>query len=114
MEFVTTKQHRYGGKMRKIGDTYEIAGKTVARLMQALGLSIPAPVIVTPVVAVKVQAPARMAPVVAPAPVVIESPVEQAAEAPTEPAGEIEPAPVAEPDTDKPKRAYKRRDLSAE
>jgi hypothetical protein len=116
MEFVTTKQHRYRGKIQKVGDKYEIAGKSDARLVQALGWSIPAPVIVAPVapvVVAKVPAPARVAYVsriAAPAPVVIEPPAEPVAEVAAESIGDIEP--VA--DTDKPKRAYKRRDLSAE
>ena len=120
MQFVTTKQHRYRGKMRKIGDTYEIAGKSDARLVQALGWSIPAPVVapvvVAPVVAkvAKVAAPVVVAPVESPAPVVAEPVAEPAPEVTAEAAPEPGPVIAAQPDTDKPKRVYTRRNLSAE
>jgi hypothetical protein len=50
MLFLTTKQHRYQGKLRKPGDQYEIPGKTVPTLYKALGWVIDAPP--------KVEAPA--------------------------------------------------------
>lgn len=117
MEFVTIKQHRYRGKLQKIGDKYEIAGKSDAILVQALGWSIPAPVIVVPVVAPAVAAKvrhARVVPIAPPEPIAAESAIEQSAEEPTDPAVDGGELPAVESQSDKPKRAYKRRDLSAE
>lgn len=116
MEFVTIKQHRYRGKLQKPGDKYEISGKSDARLVQAMGWSIPAPVIVAPVVAPAVAAKvrARVAPIALPEPIVAESTIEHSAEESIEPAVDGGELPAVESQSDKPKRAYKRRDLSAE
>lgn len=121
MEFVTTKQHRYKGKLQKIGDKYEIAGKSDARLVQALGWSIPAPIVAPVVVApvavkavAKAAAPVVVTRVAAPAPVVIEIIPEPAAEVITAFTPDPFPMIAAQPDTDKPKRTYTRRSLSAE
>jgi len=33
---ITTQRHRYGGRTREIGDTYEVVGETHAKLVTAL------------------------------------------------------------------------------
>jgi hypothetical protein len=33
---ITTQRHRYGGKVREVGDEYEVVGDTQAKLVTAL------------------------------------------------------------------------------
>lgn len=121
MNFVTVKLHRYGGKLRKVGDEYPIISKNDRVLLQALKW-------VAPVVAKAfnvAQAPVAQAaevvvviacPMVQPDPIVVQGyEQELLLDAPDPEELPESPAPVADTDsTDKPKRVYKRRDLSAE
>jgi hypothetical protein len=98
MKMVSLKPHVYAGKRLSVGDEFEVSGRSDARLLTAIGRAIVAP-------------PPAPEP---PAPPPVSRPLARVfvpkAEAPA-----VAPV-VAEPDSDepKPKRTYRRRDLSAE
>lgn len=108
MLFTTLKPHRYGGVMHNPGDEYDIPGQSDARLYKALGWVVEAPEKVAVVVADKAIRRAPM--VVAPAVESVAAPaitVEVIEPESADPVAEVAIAEVT-------KRAYKRRDLSAE
>ncbi len=82
MNLVSIKNHRYAGKKRKVGDTYQVRNSSDATLMKALGWAVPE-------VTEKPSAPVKTVTAVKPSVDTTEEPV-------------------------KPKRAYKRRDMTAE
>ncbi len=123
MIVVTTKQHRYAGKLHKVGEEYEIVGKSGLRLLRALGwadLALPkisAPIAVIAPVRSKGKDVVDIA--VFDLPIALEvAPQDDAQEVddvelePEVVASTVEVAAETE-DATKTKRAYKRRDLSA-
>lgn len=57
----TIKQHRYAGKLRKPGDTYDARGNQDARLIEAMGwgikaMQMPEPVVQVPVMTYRTRA----------------------------------------------------------
>jgi hypothetical protein len=128
MKMIVTKPFRpkgSGSRQLQVGETYVASDKRQAKLYRAMGWAVDAPVEAPappPVAAVPQRAPRARAVIAAPVAEVVES-------APAQPAGELAaepvvespaPAPVADapPDesvpADKPKRAYRRRDLTSE
>ncbi len=100
MKMVSLKSHRYGGRKLSAGDTFE-CGATHRRVLVAIGAADDAPP--EPVVSPE---PKRRAPAAEKAPEVAAEPV--MAEIP-----DVTPADAVDGE-DKPKRAYKRRDMAAE
>jgi hypothetical protein len=88
MLFLTTKPHRYQGKLRKPGDQYEIPGKTVPTLYKALGWVIDAPPKIDPVAPVRTYSYSQ--------------------------GYEVDGVKATDPQPAKPKRQYTRRNLTAE
>jgi len=97
-EMITIKAHRYAGKMRAPGDKYEASGQN-EKLVKALGWAKVAP------------PPDYFVPEPEPKPRSYARRDLAAAEV-----SAAEPAPSTEPDAEapRPKRAYRRRDLTAE
>lgn len=121
MNLVAIKTHRYAGKLRKVGDTYRVNGKSDAKLMTALGWAMREAVETgnkfkdnTPKLEFEViKNPSELyevslvgAELVEPPEIAYET-IEIREPTPEESLEELEPEV-------KPKRAYKRRDMTAE
>jgi len=132
IRMISMKAHRYGGRQLKVGDEFDAVGRSDVRLLRALGRAEVTAAVVPAVEAPPAAAPAafgrsrpratttpeRAASTPAPPPVPVPAPapvVQPAAlDVPAAPAPAASKDAAADDDADKPKRLYKRRDLTAE
>lgn len=99
IKMVSSTSHLYAGRRLKAGDAFEARGRGDARLLRALGRAVDAPApapVAEPVPALLMPKRQYVRKVVEPAPIAFVSPLAEPEEAP------------------KPKRQYKRRDMTAE
>lgn len=105
MQMVSTKKHRYGGKAHAVGDVFVVKSNSDARVVKALGWGVPH------------NAP-RVDPRMTQDDTVVElptMPVDQPEPQSVQAAEEVGPAAPTEQEVEhKPRRHYRRRDMTAE